>query len=220
MDRLAVAALNHKGGVGKTTLAIVLAQIALMKRHKVLAIDLDPQRNLTDGLSFIQGYFKGALRVESEPGRGDGDEGLIVVDCPPALGTAAKVALELVDFALVPVRPDFFSLSNLGVLYAFAREGGKDMAALPLVKVGYDASRLSRMAETILGEKGYPVAGSVPMHRSIPYNVTSGRIWSTGLAAEARRPFEELWARLCRAHQRMGQGDIARAWEEDAHAGA
>ena len=221
MEKIAVAAINHKGGVGKTTLAIILAQMALMKRHKVLAIDLDPQRNFTDGLSFIRGYFEGALRVKSEiePGDSEAEEDWIVLDCPPALGTAAKAALELADLAMVPVRPDFFSLSNLGVLYAFAREGGKDMSQLPLVKVGYDTTRLSRMAETVLAEKGYPVAGRVPLHRLIPYNVTSGRIWSTGLTADARRPYEEMFGRLTRAYQRMLQGDFQGAWR-DRDAGA
>ena len=54
MEKIAVAAINHKGGVGKTTLSIILTQMALLKRNKVLAIDLDPQRNFTDALSFIE----------------------------------------------------------------------------------------------------------------------------------------------------------------------
>ena len=216
MEKIAVAAINHKGGVGKTTLAIILAQMALIKRHRVLAVDLDPQRNFTDGLSFIRDYFKGTLRVKPDLGPGDSEaeEDWIVLDCPPALGAVSKAALDFADIAVVPVRPDFFSLSNLGVLYSFARESGKAEAQLPLVKVGYDATRLSRMAEEVLAEKKYPVAGRIPLNRLIPYNITSGRIWSTGLSADSRRPYEEMFARISRAYQRMLGGDFNEAWKD------
>jgi chromosome partitioning protein len=42
-----LAVVNHKGGVGKTTLTVVLLHLLAEQSLKVLAVDLDPQANLT-----------------------------------------------------------------------------------------------------------------------------------------------------------------------------
>ena len=44
---LCVAVINMKGGVGKTTIAALLGRHAFALGLKVLAVDLDPQANLS-----------------------------------------------------------------------------------------------------------------------------------------------------------------------------
>ncbi len=218
MSKIAVAVLNRKGGVGKTTVSVILAQIALIRRSKVLAIDLDPSRNFSDALGFMKNYFKASLRIKDtlEDDDAGAPEEWIVIDCPPNLDEASKHAIDFADIIVVPVRPDFFSLSNLGVMYSTAKRAGKEKAQLPLVKVGYDTSSMSKIANQLIAEREYPVAEDLPLHKRIPYNITSGLVWSTGLTANSRQPYEKLYEKILKAVDRLQDGiaNINEVWTE------
>ena len=51
-----IAAINQKGGVGKTTVAINLAGALNERGHNVLFVDLDPQGNATEGLGLADTF--------------------------------------------------------------------------------------------------------------------------------------------------------------------
>ena len=218
MSKIAVAVLNRKGGVGKTTMSVILAQIALIRHNKVLAIDLDPSGNFSDALGFMKNYFKDSLRIKKtlEDDDAGAPEEWIVIDCPPNLEDDSKHAIDFADIVVVPVRPDFFSLSNLGVMYSTAKKSGKEKAQLPLVKIGYDTSSMSKIANQIISERDYPVAEDLPLHKRIPYNVTSGLVWSTGLIANSRRPYEKLYDKIIKAVEKLKDGidDINEVWTD------
>ena len=216
MSKIAVAVLNRKGGVGKTTMAVILAQIALVKHNKVLAIDLDSSGNFSDALGFMKKYFRDSLRVKKnlEDSDADAAEEWIVIDCPPNIEEASNHALDFADIVIVPVRPDFFSLSNLGVLYSTAEKLGKAKAQLPLVKLGYDNSSISKIAEEIISQRDYPIAADLPLHRRIPFNLISGLVWATGLVAQSRKPYDNLYEKIIKSVERMKSGilDANEVW--------
>lgn len=91
----AVAVLNQKGGVGKTTVTLGLASAAMAAGRRVLVLDLDPQASS----SWVLGIDPG----ETVTSAGD----LLAPDAPPGLLMDAIVVStwsDLVD--VVPARPD------------------------------------------------------------------------------------------------------------------
>ncbi len=84
----------EKGGVGKTTLSIILTQIALMKGKKVLAIDQDEQCNFYSSISYLEhvSKFKDLLTLKTVLTEKDFDTqtDLMIIDCPPTLASGDR----------------------------------------------------------------------------------------------------------------------------------
>ena len=218
MSKIAVAVFNRKGGVGKTTLAVILAQIALIRHNRVLAVDLDPSGNFTSAFGFLKNTsFKDSFRVKNTLEDSDAEcpEDWIIIDCPPSLDDATKNAINFADITIIPVRPDYFSLSPVAMITAMAEKHyEKSRSQLPLVKVGFDTSSMAKVANQIINDGGYPVAEELALHKSIPYNISSGRIWSMGLTARSRQPYESLYRKINKAIERLtdGETDIHAVW--------
>jgi chromosome partitioning protein len=106
-----VSFLNQKGGVGKTTLAIHVAD-ALARRYKrVLLVDADPQGSALDWAAArrkkplfpVAGLPRASIHKEL-PALAQGYD-IVIIDGPPRVYDVARSAIMASDLVLVPVQP-------------------------------------------------------------------------------------------------------------------
>lgn len=106
-----IGILNQKGGVGKTTLAVHLADALARRKHKVLLVDADPQGSSLDWaaarqgkpLFAVAGLPKPSIHKELPALANDFD--MVVIDGPPRVYDVARAAIMASDFVLIPVQP-------------------------------------------------------------------------------------------------------------------
>ena len=140
-----IAIANQKGGVGKTTTSINLAASIAEMGKRVLAIDLDPQGNMTSGLgvdkneveytvyelmldecsineSIQDTVVKGLRLIPSNVNLAGaeiellGINDIIVIDCPPSLNMLTVNAMTTADTVLVPIQCEYYALEGLSQL--------------------------------------------------------------------------------------------------------
>lgn len=109
-----IAVAGQKGGAGKTTLAVNLAEAFRLAGRRVLLVDTDPQ-----GSARIWADVAGeAGRTEAVPVLGtggpalrntlrglEGSAELVVIDTPPRMAAEAKAAMAVAHLVLVPLAP-------------------------------------------------------------------------------------------------------------------
>lgn len=106
-----IALLNQKGGVGKTTLAVHIAEAIARTGKSVLLVDADPQgsaldwsENRPENPSFpVIGLPKSNLHKELPALAKNYD--VVLIDGPPRVNEIARAAIMASDIVLIPVQP-------------------------------------------------------------------------------------------------------------------
>ncbi len=120
---LTVAVSNLKGGVGKSTLTIHLANFLAEEGHKTLIVDADPQGTCRRwAASAAENGHKGpaVVAIEGKSLRRDladvaAPYDVVIIDSPGKLGIEARAAMLMSHLVLLPVCPgpaDFWALSE------------------------------------------------------------------------------------------------------------
>ena len=103
--------LNQKGGVGKTTLAVHVADALARREHRVLLVDADPQGSALDWAATrvgkplfpVAGLPRASIHKEL-PSLAHGYD-FIVIDGPPRVYDVARSSIMASDLILIPVQP-------------------------------------------------------------------------------------------------------------------
>lgn len=153
--RIAVA--SHKGGVGKTTTALVLAHILHLAGERVTVVDLDaPTAYKAAGAATAKRRAQAlgilAYDLDELP---EEVEGHIVIDSPPDAGNRhLQAALALAEVVIVPTSD---SVDDLEVALAFMTERpGPDYRLLLTRVLGQSARTVERL-KAGLRERGWKV---------------------------------------------------------------
>ncbi|WP_051064423.1 ParA family protein [Acaricomes phytoseiuli] len=136
-----IAIGNRKGGVGKTSVTLMIAEGLALKGRPVLVIDLDQQRNLTTTLKVDGPYTIFDVLYAGEAGTlGQaivptawsgisaipGDEGLVRIDTEPLMAAEMRLKsaawgveeLEAFDYVLLDLPPNLGRLTLNGLIWA------------------------------------------------------------------------------------------------------
>lgn len=186
---------NTKGGVGKSTLAVCLADV-LSQSGATCLVDLDQQGTITE-LSELESFPLTVEKVNSVQELSELNEAATVVDCPPYLTEQTLELLNLSDFVLVPIKPgfaDYFALKKtLTYVYQAARPAG---VVLNMVKSG---NKVTAQIQELIGEAEIPLLQTTIGDR-VAYTraLVTGTVYESDAkaAGEINRLIIEIYQRI------------------------
>jgi len=147
-----ISFLNQKGGVGKTTLAVHVADALARRGRKTLLVDADPQGSALDWAAARQGEPRfpvvGLPRpsIHKElPAIARGFD-WVVLDGPPRVYDVARSAIMASDAVLIPVQPSPYDVWAANEILELFKEAD---VYRPLVKRAFVVNR--KIVNTAIG---------------------------------------------------------------------
>ena len=212
-EKLAVTVWNYKGGVGKTTISLILSQTASRQGLKVLAIDLGEQRNLSETLKLSQHNFPSIeIRTDLMPEYAHEDFDFYVIDTHPSKNDTVKKAMQFADIVLVPILTDYLSIINLRPVFNYIQSCGVGAGQIAIIKNTVTELKVFTEIENVLAEQDYAIAGRLPRNNILVRNIATGNSWDKFMRPSQREPFINLYAHVWKAYMRMLSGEFHDIW--------
>jgi chromosome partitioning protein len=165
MTAIVYAVANHKGGVGKTTLAMNLAA-GLARRGTCTVVDADPQgsaalwAHAVTPPRFPVTVVAAADGLDADLRRLCADRDFVVVDCPPATDAAqTHDALVAAHVLLIPVLPspmDLWATARIEAMVDAAQARNPRLKARLVVNQIEARNAMSRAVGAALSELSVP----------------------------------------------------------------
>ena len=189
---------NQKGGCGKTTIAVNLAQAFANLGQRVLVLDMDPQASAMDWAWEATDFDVVDGRITAlDAARMRTQYDLTLIDCPPQYADPSAQAIRRADLVLVPVQPsqlDVWATSAIVDLIK-ARQSvakGKPRAAFVMSRVA-PRTLLSKGLRETLALQDFPTLASSTTQRVAYAEATqSGQTVFDGQRMPARLEIEAI----------------------------
>lgn len=178
-----ISLLNQKGGVGKTTIAVNLADNLHLKKNRVLLIDSDPQgssldwanaREYNNGFPVV-GLPKPSLHKDAVKFKKDYD--YILIDAPPRSYDVARSILIASDLVLIPVQPssyDVWATDEIIKLIEECYTFNENMKCAFVINRKITNTAIGRDIKNAFNEKNIPVLKTAICQRVL-YAETAGQ---------------------------------------------
>lgn len=209
-----VALISPKGGTGKTSVAVMLAGCLTTRRRKVGLVDLDPRHGVEKwsraghGLPFPIVTFdatRGAAAFRSAIRQATHEVDLLIIDTPPSMGPAIRLALQVADLALVPTGASALDQEATQEAIHAARNArhGRDgdLPRIMVVPSRQDGrTRLAKDFDQRFKKLKIPIAPAVGQRVEVAAAADSGRLVRPGTVAghEFQRLARRVWSFLRR----------------------
>ena len=212
---------SHKGGVGKTTLAITLAHVKHLRQERVAVVDLDAPsayRVVGSAASYqrARGLGLPAYTLDQMPRH---FAGLVLVDGPPDIGDMGlQAAIKTSDLVLIPTTT---SDDDLTVAKAVALEWGARSVVVFNRIPHYEVAAAARLSAD-LADSGIRVAATHLPERKAFREARAKNTTVAGLntveGRKATRPVEALLDELEAAVLDAGPPPMPAETEDDVDA--
>lgn len=161
-----ISVVNRKGGAGKSTTAIHVAELLRIAGHKVAIVDLDPEGTLIAWYLQAKSRFPEVSRVyEGTRLRQALEENeIVVLDTPPNSRELAVTAMKMADRVIIPTQAGPLELDRLKVVLRDLVDSGFEGPWGVLLTAITPNSNLGVTMSEALRLKDVPVLGMIP-HR-------------------------------------------------------
>jgi chromosome partitioning protein len=169
-----IAIVGNKGGAGKTTLSLNIAN-GLNKKFKTAIIDADPQGSSLQWRAFgsddSADVFEISDNIREQLEELKHQYDAVIIDCPPSVhAEQTNLALEISDHALIPVQPspvDLWATVHIEQAIERAREINPQLKPLLVINQLEPRTMLSKIVREAVNEIGLPVADAVIRRRAV-----------------------------------------------------